>query len=87
MSAEHDDVARQPAGEASSPAAKIQIRNSIQVGISDSARSWPRMARNSVNAPPTAPMIRNDSAREGGGEPRVDDGDGDERRAARSSTP
>ncbi len=40
--------------------AKIQMRNRIHVGISDSARSWPRSARNSVKAPPTTPITRND---------------------------
>src|SRR6476469_1904415 len=57
--------------------AKIQMRNRIHVGISDSALSWPRRARNSVNPPPTAPITRNEVR--ANVEARVDDGNGDKR--------
>ncbi len=49
---------RRPVSTIEAP--NTQMRNSIHVGISDSARSWPRRARNRANAPPTAPMMMNE---------------------------
>ncbi len=61
------------------PAPKIQTRNKIHVGTSDKARSCPRTARKRIRLAPVAPMKTNERRAKRRREPRIDDGDCDER--------